>query len=113
MPYPFHPSWFDYPKNTWRRVQIMAPLIMRISPLSYYFIFLGPNFLLSNVHRNLFMPILCRRLSSAWCVSWYKRSLRVTGCRYTDRYFIIFLCNGCDRNLLNTWPNVSLVFQVN
>jgi hypothetical protein len=55
---PPHPPWFDYPNNTWWRMQIMKVLIMQFSPSSCYFLPLGANILLSTLFSSTSIYVL-------------------------------------------------------
>jgi hypothetical protein len=40
-PRPPHYSWFDYPSNIWRRMQIMKPFLCRLFFSLFYLVFLN------------------------------------------------------------------------
>jgi hypothetical protein len=49
---PFYPPWLDHSNYTWRRVQVMKPVIMQFSPTSCHFIRLGSNIFISTLFSN-------------------------------------------------------------
>jgi hypothetical protein len=44
IPYQSHPSWLEHPSNIWRRLQITEFIKVQLSPASYRFITLRPQY---------------------------------------------------------------------
>jgi hypothetical protein len=52
MPWPSHPPWLDHCNYIWRGVKVTKLFVMQFSPVSYYFIPLGPCIVLSTPFSN-------------------------------------------------------------